>query len=65
MKWSLDLAIAVALTVIVWSALYFAFPNDPLELAETVFVLAVFYGLVKLVQMAKKRLQSSEKADEK
>ena len=63
MKWSLDLGIAVALTVIVWSALYFTFPNEPLGLAETVFILAVFYGLVKLAQLAKKHLGSNNETD--
>lgn len=63
MKWSLDLGIAVALTVIVWAALYFTFPNEPLGLTETVFILAVFYGLLKLFQMAKKHFGSSEKGD--
>lgn len=65
MKWSLDLGISVALTVIVWSAFYFTFPNEPLGAAETVFVLAVFFGLVKLYRLAKKYLGSSEKADSK
>ena len=63
MKWSLDLGISVALTVVVWSAFYFIFPSEPLGGAETVFVLAVFYGLLKLVRLAKKHLGSSEKAN--
>lgn len=62
-KWSLDLGIAVALTVLVWAALYFTFPDAPLGVAETVFILAVFYGLIKLIHLARKHLGSSTKAD--
>lgn len=48
MKWSLDLAIAVALTVLVWAGFYFTFPNEPLSAMETTFILALLYGLTKL-----------------
>ncbi len=65
MKWSLDLGVSVALTVIVWSGFYFTFPNEPLGAAETVFVLVVFYALVKLVRLAKKHMASSEEVDSK
>ena len=65
MKWSLDLGIAAALTVLVWAAFYFTFPDAPLGVAETVFVLAVFYGLIKLVHLARKHLASSKEADGK
>jgi hypothetical protein len=54
-KWSLDLAIAVALTVVVWTVLYQTFPSEPLSAMETVFVLAVLYGLTKLGRLAWKR----------
>jgi hypothetical protein len=47
-KWSLDLAIAVALTVVVWAGFYFAFPNEPFSAMETVFILVVLYVLTKL-----------------
>lgn len=50
MKWSLELGIAVGLTVVVWAAFYFAFPGAPFSVAETAFVLVVFYGLVKLAR---------------
>jgi hypothetical protein len=52
MKWSLDLGIAVGLTVLVWTAFYLAFPSEPFSAAETAFVLAVLYGLVKLCRWA-------------
>jgi hypothetical protein len=52
MTWSLELGIAVALTVVVWSAFTLVFPSDPLGAGETVFVLAVFYGMVKLLRWA-------------
>ncbi|WP_282606321.1 hypothetical protein [Pelagibius sp. Alg239-R121] len=65
MKWSIDLAVAVALTVFVWTAFYLTFPNEPLGAGETVFVLAVFYGLVKLVVLARKHLGSNQKVDSK
>ena len=52
MKWSLDIGIAAGLTVLVWFAFYLTFPSDPLGAAETAFVLAVFYALVKLCRWA-------------
>lgn len=52
MKWSLDLAIAVALTVVVWAGFYFTFPNEPFSATETVFILVVLYGLTKLGHLA-------------
>ena len=48
MKWSLDLGIAVGLTVVVWSVFYFTFPSEPFSAMETVFVLVVLFGLTKL-----------------
>lgn len=47
MKWSLDLAVAVGLTVAVWFGFYLAFPSEPFGAGETAFVLAVCYALVK------------------
>ncbi|WP_340117478.1 hypothetical protein [Pelagibius sp. 7325] len=47
MKWSQDLGIAVALTVVVWSAFYFTFPSEPFSAMETIFVLVVLFGLTK------------------
>ncbi len=64
-KWSVDLGIAVALTVLVWTGFYLTFPSEALTLTETVFVLAVFFGLTKLVRLAWKRWGSSLKADPK
>lgn len=55
MKWSLSLAIAVILTVMVWTAFYLTFPSEPLSAMETVFVLAVFYGLTWLGRWAWRR----------
>ena len=55
MKWSLDIVIAVVLTVLVWTGFYAAFPSEPLSAMETVFVLAVIYGLVKLSRLIWKR----------
>ncbi len=62
MKWSLDLGIAVVLTVLIWTGFYFIFPSEPLTAIETVFVLAVTYGLVKLLRLAWKRWGSAIKA---
>lgn len=66
MKWSLDLGIAVALTVLVWAAFYFTFPSEPFSAMETVFVLVVLYGVVKLTRWAWQRwgamLRSAVKA---
>ena len=55
MKWSLDLGIAVALTVLVWVAFHATFPSEPLSAMETAFVLAVLYGAVKLARWAWRR----------
>lgn len=55
MKWSLDLGIAVALTVIVWTAFYFTFPSEPFAALETAFLLAVLFGLVKLARWVWRR----------
>jgi hypothetical protein len=54
-KWSLDLGIAVGLTVLVWTGFYVTFPSDPFSAMETVFVLVVLFGLTKLVHWAWKR----------
>ena len=66
MKWSLDLGIAVALTVLVWAAFYATFPSEPFSAMETVFVLVVLYGAVKLTRWAWQRwgatLRSAVKA---
>ena len=62
MKWSLDLTIAVVLTVLIWTGFYFAFPSEPFSALETVFVLAVIYGLVKLAHLAWNRWGPAAKA---
>lgn len=65
MKWSLDIVIAVVLTVLVWTGLYLTFPSEPLTAMETVFVLAVLYGLAKLARLTWKRWGPSLKAGTK
>ena len=65
MKWSLDIAIAVVLTVLIWTGFYVTFPSEPLGATETVFVLAVIYGLVKLARLIWKRLGPALKAGPK
>ena len=62
MKWSLDLVIAVALTVLVWASFYFTFPSEPLSAMETVFVLAVIVGVTKLVRLGWQRWRRKAKA---
>ncbi len=62
-KWSVDLGIAVALTVLVWTGFYLTFPSEALTLTETVFVLVVLYGLTKLVRLAWKRWGPASKSD--
>ncbi len=47
MKWTIELAIAVAVTAAVWALFHALFPGAPLDLPETVLVLAVVYALVK------------------
>jgi len=51
-KWSLDLGIAVGLTVLVWTGFYLTFPSEPLTALETVFVLTVLFGITKLARWA-------------
>ena len=65
MKWSLDIVIAVVLTVLIWTGFYFTFPSEPLKAAETVFILAVIYGLVKILRLAWKRWGPALKAGPK
>lgn len=55
MRWSVDLGIAVVLTVLVWTGLHQTFPSEPLTATETVFVLAVLYGVTRLLRLAWKR----------
>ena len=65
MKWSLDLGIALALTVLMWTGFYLTFPSEPLSVAETIVVLTVIYGLVKLLRLAWKRWGPAMKAGPK
>lgn len=65
MKWSVDLAVAVALTVLVWAGFYVTFPSRPLSATETVFVLVVLYVLTKLGHLAWQRWGPAAKAGPK
>lgn len=55
MKWTIELAIAVAVTAAIWALFRNVFPTHPLDAADTVLVLAVVYGLVKGVQLLRAR----------
>lgn len=60
MKWTIELAIAVAVTAGIWVLFRNVFPTHPLDAADTVLVLAVVYGLVKGVQLLRARRRKAD-----
>jgi len=57
--------VAIVLTTIVWVVMYYAFPDAPLNAAETTLLLFVFTALTALVRnwLKRSRPTSGDKPD--